>query len=117
MEGLLLCAASVAVLVGLGALAEAVRPRRSGPEGGRPIPQPPGNPAVDPMTACVPLHGRHLACGLPCLSRRCGDLSRGRWPLTSRSPITRGLAGAHASGVRARPRGERRGVCSRHSPL
>jgi hypothetical protein len=42
MEGLLLCAASVVVLVGLGALAEAVRPRRSGPEGGPAHPSTPG---------------------------------------------------------------------------
>jgi hypothetical protein len=31
MEGVLFCAASVAVLVGLGALVEAARPRRWGP--------------------------------------------------------------------------------------
>jgi hypothetical protein len=35
MEGFLLCAASVAMLVGLGALAEAARPRRGGPGGFR----------------------------------------------------------------------------------
>jgi hypothetical protein len=46
MEGFLVCAASVAVLVGLGALVAAARPRRDGPGGNRTPPRLAGKPVL-----------------------------------------------------------------------
>lgn len=113
MEGVLLGAGLVAVRVEGGALVEAARPQRGGPGGSRSIPRPPGKPAAVGQTASRVLPwGRHLACGLACLSARRGGPSREQWPLASRSSTTRRRAGSHASSATAGLRGERRGICS-----